>query len=77
MQRVARLMAGTDAGAWIVSAGSHDVLEWFAAQPVPTFALFGRRGNVPLAGVGPDHLSAHLAAVRRLLELGHRRIEHL
>ena len=74
VRKVARLVAGTEADAWIVCSGSLEVLEWFAAQPVPTFALFGRRRSVPLAGTGPDHMSASLAAVRRLLELGHRRI---
>ncbi len=74
VRRVARLVAKTEADAWVVCAGSREVLEWFAARPVPAFALFGRRGNVPLAGVGPDHMTANLAAVRRLLEHGHRRI---
>ena len=74
VRRVARMVAKTEADAWVVCAGSREVLEWFAAQPVPTFALFGRRRSVQLAGAGPDHLPANLAAVRRLLELGHRRI---
>ena len=68
------MVAKTQADAWVVCAGSPDVLEWFAAQPLPTFALFGRRRSVRLAGTGPDHLPAGLAAVRRLLELGHQRI---
>jgi len=74
VRRVARLVAKTGPDAWVVCAGSGEVLEWFAAQPVPAFALFGRRRNVPLAGVGPNHLPACLAAVRRLLEHGHQRI---
>ena len=74
VRRVARLVAKTEADAWVVCAGSREVLEWFAAQPVPAFALFGRRQSVPIAGTGPDNLPARLAAVRRLLELGHRRI---
>ncbi len=74
VRRVARLVAGIEADAWVVCAGSREVLKWFAAQPVPAFALFGRRRNVPLAGAGPNLLPACLAAVRRLLELGHGRI---
>ena len=74
VRRVARLVAKTEADAWVVCAGSREVLEWFAAQSVPAFALFGRRRNVPLAGAGPNLLPACLAVVRRLLELGHRRI---
>lgn len=72
--RVARLVGQTEADAWVVSAGSRGVLEWFAAQPVPAFALFGRRRELPLAGVGPDKVSATVAATRALIELGHRRI---
>ena len=74
VRRVARMVATTDADAWIVCAASREVLEWFAAQAVPAFALFGRRRSVGLAGAGPDHLSASLAAVRRLLDLGHQSI---
>jgi DNA-binding LacI/PurR family transcriptional regulator len=72
--RVARLVRQTGADAWVVGAGSREVLEWFAAQPVPVFALFGRRRGLPIAGVGPDQVSAHVAVTRRLIELGHRRI---
>jgi DNA-binding LacI/PurR family transcriptional regulator len=74
VRRVAQMVAKAEADAWVVCAGSREVLEWFAAQPVPAFALFGRRQNVALAAAGPDHLPAGLTAVRRLLELGHRRI---
>ena len=72
--RVARLVRRTDADAWVVGAGSRGVLEWFAAQVLPVFALFGRRGGLPIAGVGPDHVAAGIVATRRLIELGHRRI---
>ena len=74
MGRVARLVRRTEADAWVVGAGSREVLEWFAAQPVPVLALFGRRRGLPIAGVGPDQVSAHVAVARRLIELCHRRI---
>ena len=74
VRRVARMVVKTGADAWVVCAGSREVLDWFAAQPVPAFALFGRRQGLPIAGCGPDHLAAQLVAVRRLLNLGHRRI---
>ena len=73
-KRVARLVETTEADAWVVVAGSREVLEWFAVQPVRGFALFGRRRGLPLPGIGPDKVMATRAAVRRLLELGHRRI---
>ncbi len=74
VQRVARMVGKIAADAWVVVAGSQEVLRWFAAQPTPAFALFGRRRAVSIAGIGPEHLPALLTAVRRLLELGHRRI---
>ena len=74
VQRVARIVGKIETDAWVVVAGSQEVLRWFAAQPTPALALFGRRRTVSIAGVGPEHLPALLAAARRLLGLGHRRI---
>lgn len=72
--RVAKLVADTSADAWIVGSASKEVLEWFAEQPFPTFALCGRRGGLPIAGIGPDKISAICEAVRHLIGLGHKRI---
>ncbi|MCH7226089.1 substrate-binding domain-containing protein [Haloferula sp. A504] len=72
--RIARLVAQTPADAWIVHSGSRDVLAWFAERETPVFAMFGRRRTLPIAGAGPDHPAACREAVRRLIELGHRRI---
>jgi DNA-binding LacI/PurR family transcriptional regulator len=74
VRRVIRHLSETPADAWIVAAGSRDVLEWFAGQSVPCMALYGRSGGLPLARTGPDKEPAYLAATRQLLALGHRRI---
>jgi DNA-binding LacI/PurR family transcriptional regulator len=74
VQRISRLVEETEADAWIVSAGSREVLEWFASRGIPTFALFGSRAGVSIAGVGPDFLPGLLNLIRRLISLGHRRI---
>ena len=74
MMRVIRFVDQTEADAWIVFAGSREILEWFAAQPKPACAFAGRRRAVPIAGVGPDKVPAQRLAVRRLVALGHRRI---
>lgn len=74
VKRVARLVAQTQADAWIVVAGSRDVIEWFVESPVPAFALFGHRRGLPVAGAGPEKLPALQAATQALIELGHRRI---
>lgn len=70
--RVARFVAKTQADAWIVCAGSREVLEWFSQQPVPAFALFGVKAGLPIAGSSAWKDSK--VVVRRLVELGHRRI---
>jgi DNA-binding LacI/PurR family transcriptional regulator len=72
--RIQRLVRMTEADAWVVNAASREVLAWFAAQPVPTFALFGRRRGLPIASIGPDKPPAYAAATRHLIGLGHRRI---
>lgn len=72
--RLARLVEKASADAWVVLGGSREVLEWFAKRPEPVFALFGARRGLPIAGGGPDHVPAMLAAVRRLVSLGHRRM---
>ena len=72
--RVARLVKRTEADAWVVVSGSREILEWFSRQSKPTFALFGRRGQVSIAAVGPDKAPLYAAATARLIGLGHRRI---
>lgn len=72
--KVARLVGKCEADAWIVIAGSREVLEWFASRQAPVFALFGRIVNVPIASAGSYASDAVVAAVGRLVELGHRRI---
>lgn len=71
---VAKLIEKTESDAWIVFAGSREVLKCFVDRGVPTFAMFGQRSGLRIAGAGPDKLPALRIAVGRLLELGHRRI---
>jgi DNA-binding LacI/PurR family transcriptional regulator len=74
VSRIRRMVETTDADAWVVCSASREVLTWFATQPLPAFALFGRRRGLPIAGAGPDKIPAEVAATRTLIELGHRRI---
>jgi len=48
--RLARLVNEHRAEAWIVASGSQGVLEWFASQDLPVFAVAGRRRGVGIAG---------------------------
>lgn len=74
VNRIARFVSRAEADAWVVVAGPRDVLEWFAVQPTPTFALFGRFRQVALAGTAPSKAPAYIEMVERLVEMGHRRI---
>lgn len=74
VNRVARMVEKDDGDAWVVQAGSRPVLEWFAARSTPSFALFGRQTDLPIAGLAILKSQAVAEAVRRLVELGHRRI---
>jgi len=73
--RVARFVQGVSADAWIVAAGSRKVLEWFCEQPVPAYAYFGVKSGLPIAGCGVRRDISPV--VRRLIQLGHRRIVFL
>ena len=74
VERVARMVAKTPADAWVVCSGSREVLEWFAAQPIPSLALFGRVRRVPIACASSDKAPASAAAAREFIRLGHQRI---
>lgn len=74
VSRTARLVAQSEADAWIVFSASREILEWFAGQSIPALAFAGRRRGVPIASAGPDKPPAVRTAVRRLIELGHRRM---
>ena len=74
VNRVARLVEKTGGDAWVIRAGSRSVLEWFAAQPVPAFAMFGRQTKLPMASLAILKSPAVAQALQRLVDLGHRRI---
>lgn len=72
--RVARYVKQNPADAWIVSAASEEVLEWFAGQSSPVLAMYGRNKDLPIAAAFPMMIPGQTAAVQRLIELGHKRI---
>ncbi len=74
VSRITRYVRENPADAWLVVAGSRELLQWFASQPVPAIALYGRTDGVQIARTGPDKVAAYIAATRALIELGHRRI---
>lgn len=74
VNRIARYVNTMEADAWIVIAGPLDVLQWFAAQPVPAFGLFGRLTDVSLPSFAVSKADALRDLVDRLVDNGHRRI---
>lgn len=74
VRRIAREMAKTPADAWLIAAGSYELLQWCTTLTVPCIALYGRTGGLEIARTGPDKVPAYREATRQLLELGHHRI---
>jgi DNA-binding LacI/PurR family transcriptional regulator len=74
LSSIIRMVKEMEVDAWIVFAGSRELLEWFAGQSIPTMAVYGRSGGLALARTGPDKAPASLDATRQLIALGHRRI---
>lgn len=74
VEEIAAFVHQNPTDVWIIQTGPLDVLEWFASQPTPAFACFGRRQEVRIAGGGPDKQSAIRKMVHRLVQLGHKRI---
>lgn len=74
VDRVARHVKQNPADAWILSAASREILEWFASQATPALAMYGRAEGLPIAAAFPLMIPGQTAALRRLIELGHKRI---
>lgn len=74
IDRIARLVKSVETDAWLVFSAPQHVLQWFVDQSLPAFALFGRFRGLPIPGTGLDKVQAFRAAIRRLAELGHKRI---
>ncbi|WP_435895991.1 substrate-binding domain-containing protein [Oceaniferula spumae] len=72
--RVKAMLSKTPVDACMVVAGPREILEWFSEQPLPCLAIFGRAGRLPIARFGPRKSDAILDGVRKLIELGHKRI---
>lgn len=75
--RLSRYVKKAGADAWLVIAGSGELLEWFSQQATPCLAFAGRTRELAIASVRPTTPAAFLDAVRQLIGLGHRRIVFL
>jgi len=74
-KRVARVVAASDADVWVLRGASREVLTWFTHQQRPFLAYAGHYPpDVPIASVAAGLVAPTVTAIRRLIELGHRRI---
>ena len=73
-RKLAAVAERQPADAWLAFAASREALEWFSAKRIPVFAMFGRFRRLEVAGGAPDKTRAYEAAVRALVEQGHRKI---
>lgn len=74
VKRLAEYVSKVQADAWIVTAAPREILEWFSQQPIPALAQFGQNHDLNISSVSIDKVSPMRDAIRRLVELGHRRI---
>lgn len=74
LTKLKRHVEKTKADAWIVFAGSKEILEWFSQQEAPAFALAGRMNGIRLPGCRPNKIAVLKLVMSRLIGLGHRRI---
>ena len=74
LQRIQRMVESTNVDAWVVYAGSKELLDWFHELQKPAFAIYGRLRSTSLPGIGIRKLHIDEQLIDRLVELGHRRI---
>jgi len=74
VDRVARYVHQNPADAWVLSAASWEILEWFSNQPTPAMAMYGRSAGLSIAAAFPLMIPGQTKAVDRLIQLGHKRI---
>ena len=74
VSRIARMVDHVETDAWVIFSAPQEILEWFVDHSLPSFALFGRFRKLSLAATGLNKIPAFRSAIRRLAELGHRRI---
>ena len=74
VKSVARFVEKHPADAWVIIAGTREILNWFANGPVPALALFGRHTQLPIAASSPLKGPALVSVVGKLIDMGHRRI---
>jgi DNA-binding LacI/PurR family transcriptional regulator len=74
VRRIGRMVGKEAADAWVICAGSGELIEWFGRQQTPAIAVGGRRSDAPVTRVAMDLIPGMKAATQHLTDLGHRRV---
>ena len=72
--RVGAMIETVSADAVIIQSAARSILEKLSQSSRPTFALFGRMTDLPMAGSGPDKLPALRETIRHLCLQNQQRI---
>jgi len=73
-QRIIRQVRSLEVDAWIIYAGSAELLQWFAEGELPAFAIYGRMNSIDMAGMGVRKSLVTELLLKKLVGLGHQRI---
>jgi len=74
LRRLERMVNESNADAWIVFAGTRELIEWFANHHKPVISVWGRHHDLRIASAEPDRAAAYAELTRNLVSLGHQRI---
>ena len=73
-RKVARMVSKCQVDAWIVPGANQEILEWFAKQELPVFALAGRFIELSIPGIAPNKIPAMQEALAYMVKHQHQRI---
>lgn len=73
-QRIIRHAKSIEVDAWVIYAGSTELLQWFTSGHLPAFAIYGRMATMDMAGMGIRKSVVTELVINKLVEFGHQRI---
>lgn len=73
-KRIISQVRSVEVDAWIIYAGSSELLQWFADGDIPAFAIYGRMNSINMASMGVLKSLVNEHLVKKLVSTGHKRI---
>ena len=74
LNKISSMVLAMEMDAWIVPAGSREILQWFKDSGLPVYAVFGRHWTLKMDGFSFDASAGVKALAERILSLGHKKI---